>query len=151
MACETATHEELLQKQGTYRKLREEQQNTGSWQIKEWQETKRHPLSLPKSRDSGCRFFIGAKAAQRKYRDYFVKNLEMQKFRHYNANEKLVWANQNEIFSDIWNEGVRSWGMYESKISNARWIAYGLPGNVGWISFLVALGRFQEQKNLNPT
>lgn len=29
--------------------------------------------------------------------------------------------------------------MYESKISNARWIAYDLPGNVGWISFLAAL------------
>lgn len=30
--------------------------------------------------------------------------------------------------------------MYESKISNTRWIAYDLPGNVGWISFLVGLG-----------
>lgn len=30
--------------------------------------------------------------------------------------------------------------MYESKISNARWIAYDLPGNIGWISFLAALG-----------
>ena len=29
--------------------------------------------------------------------------------------------------------------MYESKISNARWIAYDLPGNVGWILFLVGL------------
>lgn len=29
--------------------------------------------------------------------------------------------------------------MYESKISNARWIAYDLPGNAGWISFLTAL------------
>lgn len=29
--------------------------------------------------------------------------------------------------------------MYESKISNAKWIAYDLPGNVGWVMFLVGL------------
>lgn len=29
--------------------------------------------------------------------------------------------------------------MYESKISDARWIAYDLPGNVGWIAFLAGL------------
>ena len=29
--------------------------------------------------------------------------------------------------------------MYESKISDARWFAYDLPGNVGWIIFLVGL------------
>lgn len=29
--------------------------------------------------------------------------------------------------------------MYESKISNAKWIAYDLPGNVGWIAFLAGL------------
>lgn len=29
--------------------------------------------------------------------------------------------------------------MYESKISDARWIAYDIPGNVGWIAFLVGL------------
>lgn len=29
--------------------------------------------------------------------------------------------------------------MYESKISNAQWIAYDLPGNLGWIMFLVGL------------
>lgn len=29
--------------------------------------------------------------------------------------------------------------MYESKISNAKWIACDLPGNVGWIMFLVGL------------
>lgn len=28
---------------------------------------------------------------------------------------------------------------YESKISDARWIAYDLPGNVGWIAFLTGL------------
>lgn len=29
--------------------------------------------------------------------------------------------------------------MYESKISDTRWIAYDIPGNVGWIAFLVGL------------
>lgn len=29
--------------------------------------------------------------------------------------------------------------MYESKISDARWIAYDIPGNVGWIAFLVGV------------
>lgn len=29
--------------------------------------------------------------------------------------------------------------MYESKISDAKWIAYDLPGNAGWIAFLVGL------------
>ena len=24
--------------------------------------------------------------------------------------------------------------MYESKISDAKWIAYDIPGNVGWIA-----------------
>ena len=29
--------------------------------------------------------------------------------------------------------------MYESKISDAKWIAYDIPGNVGWIAFLAGL------------
>lgn len=29
--------------------------------------------------------------------------------------------------------------MYETKISDVKWIAYDLPGNAGWISFLVGL------------
>ena len=29
--------------------------------------------------------------------------------------------------------------MYESKISDAKWIAYDISGNVGWIAFLVGL------------
>lgn len=29
--------------------------------------------------------------------------------------------------------------MYESKISNAKWIACDIPGNIGWIAFLVGL------------
>lgn len=29
--------------------------------------------------------------------------------------------------------------MYGSKISNAKWIACDIPGNIGWISFLVGL------------
>ena len=28
---------------------------------------------------------------------------------------------------------------YESKISDARWIAYDLPGNVGWIAYITGL------------
>jgi hypothetical protein len=29
--------------------------------------------------------------------------------------------------------------MYKSEISNAKWIIYDILGNIGWISFLVAL------------
>lgn len=29
--------------------------------------------------------------------------------------------------------------LYETKISDARWIAYDLPGNVGWIAYIVSL------------
>lgn len=29
--------------------------------------------------------------------------------------------------------------IYESKISNARWIAYDLPGNIGWIVYVVCV------------
>lgn len=29
--------------------------------------------------------------------------------------------------------------LYETKISNARWMVYDIPGNVGWIMYLVAL------------
>lgn len=29
--------------------------------------------------------------------------------------------------------------MYESKISDAKWIAYDIPGNIGWIAFLAGL------------
>lgn len=29
--------------------------------------------------------------------------------------------------------------MYESKISNIKWIVYDIPGNIGWIAFLVGL------------
>lgn len=29
--------------------------------------------------------------------------------------------------------------IYESDISDARWIAYDLPGNVGWIAYIAAL------------
>lgn len=31
--------------------------------------------------------------------------------------------------------------MYKTDISTARWICYDIPGNVGWISYYVALGR----------
>ena len=29
--------------------------------------------------------------------------------------------------------------MYETKISDARWIAYDIPGNIGWILYIVCL------------
>ena len=29
--------------------------------------------------------------------------------------------------------------MYRSNISDARWIAYDIPGNIGWIAFLAGL------------
>ena len=35
--------------------------------------------------------------------------------------------------------------LYESKISNARWIAYDLPGNAGWIIWIVGTVRCLKQ------
>ena len=35
--------------------------------------------------------------------------------------------------------------MYESKLSSKRWIAYDLPGNVGWIIWIVCLVMLLEQ------
>lgn len=29
--------------------------------------------------------------------------------------------------------------LYETKISDARWIAYDIPANIGWISYIVGL------------
>ncbi len=29
--------------------------------------------------------------------------------------------------------------LYETRISTVRWIAYDLPGNIGWIAYIVAL------------
>ena len=29
--------------------------------------------------------------------------------------------------------------IYETKISDARWIAYDIPGNIGWILYFVGL------------
>lgn len=31
--------------------------------------------------------------------------------------------------------------VYESPISTGRWLVYGVPGNVGWIMYLVCLIR----------
>ena len=31
--------------------------------------------------------------------------------------------------------------MYGTKISTARWIMYGIPGNIGWLLYLVGRGR----------
>ena len=36
--------------------------------------------------------------------------------------------------------------MYESKISNVKWIVYDLPGNVGWIMFLAGLAHCFTQR-----
>lgn len=29
--------------------------------------------------------------------------------------------------------------LYETKVSDARWIAYDIPGNIGWIAYLMCL------------
>jgi len=44
-----------------------------------------------------------------------------------NANDKKGWVRMNT--------------MYESRIGNARWIAYDLPGNAGWIIWIVCLAQ----------
>ncbi len=31
--------------------------------------------------------------------------------------------------------------MYETKISSSRWILYDIPGNIGWILYLVGYGK----------
>lgn len=31
--------------------------------------------------------------------------------------------------------------IYETKISDARWWAYDIPGNIGWIAYLLCLGK----------
>lgn len=31
--------------------------------------------------------------------------------------------------------------MYETKITTPRWIAYDIPGNIGWILYLIGYGR----------
>ena len=36
---------------------------------------------------------------------------------------------------------------YETKITNARWIAYDLPGNVGWILYLAMLVRLLGRRS----
>ena len=36
--------------------------------------------------------------------------------------------------------------LYESRISTARWIAYDIPGNIGWIAFLAGLGLCLSQR-----
>lgn len=40
----------------------------------------------------------------------------------------------------------KSQQLYESKISTLRWVAYDLPGNAGWLAFLVGLGQCFAQK-----
>ncbi len=36
--------------------------------------------------------------------------------------------------------------LYETKISTARWWAYDIPGNAGWITYLICLGKCLGQK-----
>lgn len=31
--------------------------------------------------------------------------------------------------------------MYETKISTVRWIMYDIPGNIGWILYIIGYGR----------
>ena len=40
-------------------------------------------------------------------------------------------------------------GLYESKISDARWWIYDIPGNIGWIIYFVCFARLVRQ-GLNP-
>lgn len=39
--------------------------------------------------------------------------------------------------------------LYESKISDARWWIYDIPGNIGWIIYFVCFARLVRQ-GLNP-
>lgn len=41
--------------------------------------------------------------------------------------------------------------MYETKISDARWCAYDVPGNIGWIMYLIGLGRMLAKNGLSLT
>ena len=35
---------------------------------------------------------------------------------------------------------------YKTEISDARWIAYDIPGNIGWITYLVCVFRGLREK-----
>ena len=39
--------------------------------------------------------------------------------------------------------------MYETKISTPLWLAYDLPGNIGWIMYFIGLGRFLAKNGLS--
>ena len=39
--------------------------------------------------------------------------------------------------------------IYETKISDARWIAYDIPGNIGWILYFVGLVLCFTNQNTN--
>ena len=34
--------------------------------------------------------------------------------------------------------------IYETKISDARWWAYDIPGNAGWIAYLICLAKTEK-------
>ena len=39
----------------------------------------------------------------------------------------------------LFEEGEEVKEQYKTAISDARWIAYDIPGNVGWIAYLVCV------------
>lgn len=39
--------------------------------------------------------------------------------------------------------------MYETKISTPRWMLYDVPGNIGWILYLIGYGRFIANKGFS--
>ena len=40
--------------------------------------------------------------------------------------------------------------LYETHISDARWMAYDIPGNIGWIAYLVCLAKNLRRGRLLP-
>ena len=46
----------------------------------------------------------------------------------------------------LFEEGEEVKEQYKTAISDARWIAYDIPGNVGWIAYLVCVFRGLREK-----
>ena len=36
--------------------------------------------------------------------------------------------------------------IYETEISDARWIAYDIPGNIGWIMYIICIVIFMKEE-----
>jgi len=51
----------------------------------------------------------------------------------------------------LFEEGEEVKEQYKTAISDARWIAYDIPGNVGWIAYLVCvfLGLREKKDSYN--